>query len=54
MPPGEPVPAAVLPNDGDLTYAEIAFDPAALEALAGAAMNTGDPLSEAVCWNAAT
>jgi aminopeptidase N len=49
---GEPLPDAVVPNDGDLTYAEIAFDPAALAALAGAAMNTGDPLTEAVCWNA--
>jgi aminopeptidase N len=53
VPPGEPVPAAVVPNDGDLTYAEIAFDPASLEALAEAAMNTGDPLTEAACWNAA-
>jgi aminopeptidase N len=52
VPPGEPVPAAVVPNDGDLTYAEIAFDPASLEALAAAAMNTGDPLTEAACWNA--
>ncbi len=53
VPPGEPVPAAVVPNDGDLTYAEIAFGPETLEALAGAAMNTGDPLTEAACWNAA-
>ncbi len=53
VPPGEPLPAAVVPNDGDLTYAEIAFDPASLEALAEAAMNTGDPLTEAACWNAA-
>jgi aminopeptidase N len=53
VPSGEPVPAAVVPNDGDLAYAEITFDPATLEALAGAAMNTGDPLTEAVCWNAA-
>ncbi len=53
VPPGEPVPDAVVPNDGDLTYAEIAFDPASLEALAEAAMNTGDPLTEAACWNTA-
>jgi aminopeptidase N len=51
--PGEPVPDAVIPNDGDLTYAEIAFDPATLAALAGAAMNIGDPATEAMCWNAA-
>jgi aminopeptidase N len=43
----------VVPNDGDLTYAGISFDPASLEALAEAAMNTGDPLTEAACWNAA-
>ena len=53
VPPGEPVPDAVIPNDGDLTYAEVAFDPATLQALAGAAMNTGEPATEAVCWNAA-
>ncbi len=53
VPPGEPMPDAVIPNDGDLTYAEIAFDPATLETLAGAAMNTGDPATEALCWNAA-
>jgi aminopeptidase N len=53
VPPGEPVPAAVVPNDGDLTYAQISFEPATLEALAEAAMNTGDPLTEAACWNAA-
>jgi len=51
--PGEPVPAAVVPNDGDLTYAQISFEPATLEALAEAAMNTGDPMTEAACWNAA-
>ena len=53
VPAGEPVPAAVVPNDGDLTYAQISFEPATLEALAEAAMNTGDPLTEAACWNAA-
>ena len=53
VPAGEPVPAAIVPNDGDLTYAEIAFDPASLEALAGAAMEVGDPLTEAMGWNAA-
>ena len=53
VPPGEPVPDAVVPNDGDLTYAQISFEPATLEALAEAAMNTGDPMTEAACWNAA-
>ncbi len=43
----------MVPNDGDLTYAQISFDPASLEALAEAAMDTGDPLTEAACWNGA-
>jgi aminopeptidase N len=46
------VPDAVVLNDGDLTYAEISFDLASLDALAGAAMDVGDPLTEAVGWNA--
>jgi hypothetical protein len=50
-PAGEPVPDAVVLNDGDLTYAEISFDPASLDALAAAAMDVGDPLTEAVCWD---
>jgi aminopeptidase N len=52
VPDGEPAPDAVVPNDGDLTYAEVAFDPATLNALAAAAMDVGDPVTEAVCWNA--
>ena len=40
-------------NDGDLTYAQVAFDPSTLDALAGAAMGVGDPLTEAMCWNEA-
>jgi aminopeptidase N len=53
VPAGEPVPDAVVLNDGDLTYAELALDPATLDALAAAAMEVGDPLTEAVGWNAA-
>jgi len=53
VPAGEAMPDALVLNDGDLTYAEISFDPATLEALARAAMDVGDPLAEAVCWNAA-
>jgi Peptidase family M1 domain len=51
VPAGEPVPDALVLNDGDLTYAQVAFDPATLDALAGAAMVVGDPLTEAMCWN---
>ncbi len=50
---GEPVPDAVVLNDGDLGYAQIRFDERSLGALADAAMEVGDPLTEAVCWNAA-
>jgi aminopeptidase N len=53
VPAGEPAPDAVVLNEGDLTYAELAFGPATLDALAAAAMDVGDPLTEAVCWNAA-
>ena len=53
VPAGETMPDALVLNDGDLSYAEIAFDPATLEALTRAAMDVGDPLTEAVCWTAA-
>jgi aminopeptidase N len=53
VPAGEPLPDLVVLNDGDLTYAEISFDPASLDVLAAAAMDVGDPVTEAVCWNAA-
>jgi aminopeptidase N len=51
VPAGEPVPDALVLNDGDLTYAQVTFDPATLDALAGTAMVVGDPLTEAMCWN---
>jgi aminopeptidase N len=50
---GEPLPSAVVLNDGDLTYARIGFDERTFGALSAAAMDVGDPLTEAVCWNAA-
>jgi aminopeptidase N len=50
---GEQPPSALILNDGDLSYARIGFDEATLRALAAAAMDVGDPLTEAVCWNAA-
>lgn len=53
VPAGEPAPDALVLNEGDLTYAQVAFDPATLDALAGAAMGMGDPLTEAMCWNEA-
>jgi aminopeptidase N len=50
---GEAIPSALILNDGDLTYARIRLDEQAIDALAAAAMDVGDPLTEAVCWNAA-
>ena len=50
---GETLPSAVVLNDGDLTYARIGFDEQTFDALAAAAMDVGDPLTEAVCWTAA-
>lgn len=48
---GERRPSALVLNEGDLTYARIGFDEQTLSALAVAAMDVGDPLTEAVCWN---
>ena len=50
---GEAVPDAVVANDGDLGYARITFDERSWQALAEAALEVDDPVTEAVCWNAA-
>ncbi len=50
---GRPAPAAVIVNDGDLTFARVAFDDRSFGALVACAMDVGDALTEAVCWNAA-
>ena len=50
---GEKLPDAVVLNDGDLSYARVRFDEGTLRTLAAAAMDVGDPLTEAVCWTAA-
>ncbi|MGH3225408.1 MAG: M1 family aminopeptidase [Streptosporangiaceae bacterium] len=50
---GEAVPDAVVANDGDLGYARVTFDERSWQALAGAALELDDPVTEAVCWNAA-
>jgi aminopeptidase N len=50
---GAPAPDAVIVNDGDLTFAQIRFDERSLRALLACAMDVDDPLTEAVCWNAA-
>jgi aminopeptidase N len=50
---GIPAPDALVLNDGDLTFARIRFDGRTLRALLACAMDLDDPLTEAVCWNAA-
>ena len=47
-----PAPDALIVNDGGLTFARIRFDDRSLRALTACAMDVGDPLTEAVCWNA--
>jgi aminopeptidase N len=50
---GGQAPDAIILNDGDLTFAKVRFDDRSFRALAACAVNLGDPLTEAVCWNAA-
>ena len=50
---GGKLPDAVVLNDGDLSYTRVRFDERTLRTLAAAAMDVGDPLTEAVCWTAA-
>jgi len=49
---GIPAPAALVLNDGDLTFARIRFDPRSLRSLLACGLDVDDPLTEAVCWNA--
>jgi aminopeptidase N len=50
---GAPMPAAIILNDADLTFAGIKFDAATWRMLVAVAMDLDDPLPESVCWNAA-
>ena len=50
---GTPAPDAFVVNDGDLTFARVRFDDRSLPVLLACAMDVDDPLTEAVCWNAA-
>jgi aminopeptidase N len=50
---GIPAPDALVVNDGNLTFARIRFDGRTLRALLACGMDVDDPLTEAVCWNAA-
>ena len=50
---GMPMPAAVILNDADLTFATIGIDSQSWQALVASAMDLGDPLAESVCWTAA-
>jgi aminopeptidase N len=50
---GIPVADAFVLNDGDLTFARTRFDERSFRALSDCAMDVGDPVTEAVCWNSA-
>ena len=50
---GSPVPAAIVLNDTDLTFATIGFDAESWQALVAAALDLADPVAESVCWTAA-
>ena len=50
---GQPMPDAIVLNDGDLSYARVRFDDGSLRVLTSAAMRVDDPLTEVVCWTAA-
>jgi aminopeptidase N len=50
---GTPAPGAVIVNDGDLTFARLRFDDLTLHALLACDLDMDDPVTEAVCWNAA-
>jgi aminopeptidase N len=50
---GSPMPAAIIVNDSDLTFATTKLDPMSWRSLVACAMDVSDPLAEAVCWNAA-
>jgi aminopeptidase N len=50
---GIPMPAAIIVNDTDLTFAAIKLDPVSWRSLVSFAMDVTDPLAESVCWSAA-
>ncbi|HXO23204.1 MAG TPA: aminopeptidase N, partial [Streptosporangiaceae bacterium] len=53
LPPAaaDPPPALLLPNDGDLSYCKLRFDPGSRAALISGLGRLPDPLSRAVAWN---
>jgi aminopeptidase N len=46
------LPALLLPNDGDLTFAKVRFDDRSLAAVLAELRRLSDPLARAVCWAA--
>ncbi len=50
---GSPMPAAIILNDTDLTFAAIKLDPVSWRSLVACAVDVSDPVAESVCWNAA-
>jgi aminopeptidase N len=49
---GEPVPALVVVNDDDLTFAKVRFDPGSITTLRERLGDVDDSVARAVCWTA--
>src|SRR5712692_7664042 len=49
---GEPVPAMVLPNDGDLTYSKLRLDEMSLRTVETHLTDLDDPLARVLIWGA--
>ena len=50
---GSPMPAAIILNDTDLTFATVKLDPVSWRSLVACALDVSDPVAESVCWHAA-
>ncbi|HJV97621.1 MAG TPA: aminopeptidase N [Arthrobacter sp.] len=49
---GLPLPALLLPNDDDLTYAKVRLDPASEATVLASLDRITDPMARALCWTA--
>jgi aminopeptidase N len=50
---GEPLADLLLPNDGDLAYAKVRLDERSVDTITAHLGALSDPLSQALCWQAA-
>ena len=49
---GQPEPALLLVNDGDLTFAKLRFDARSLQTVLSSLSRLADPMARALCWAA--